>query len=182
MRAFILAVIGMISIAAANPAKTVYDFKVKDIEGKEVSLSKYKGKVLMFVNVASHCGNTPQYREIEAIYKKYSDKGLVVLGFPANNFMGQEPGSNAEIKEFCTREYAVTFPMFSKISVKGKDMDPLYAYLTQKSENGVTDAPITWNFQKVLVGKDGKVITSVAPKTRITEAEVVAAIEAALAK
>ena len=182
MKMFMMSIAAMIAIAATNPAKTVYDYKVKDIEGKNVSLSQYKGKVLLFVNVASHCGNTPQYKEIEALYKKYESKGLVVLGFPANNFMGQEPGSDKEIKEFCTREYAVTFPMFSKISVKGKDIAPLYSYLTQKSENGVVDAPITWNFQKVLVGKDGKVIESFAPKTLLTDSKVKARIVSALRK
>lgn len=164
------------------PQKTVYDFTVKDIDGKNVSLGSYKGKVLLIVNVASLCGNTPQYKDIEALYKKYKDRGLVVLGFPANNFMGQEPGSNSDIKEFCTREYAVTFPMFSKVSVKGKDIAPLFSYLTQKAENGVTDAPVTWNFQKFLVGKDGKVVTSISPKTLVTDATVMRQIEAALVK
>lgn len=166
----------------ALPQKTVYDFTVKDIDGKNVSLSAYKGKVLLIVNVASLCGNTPQYKDIEALYKKYKSKGLVVLGFPANNFMGQEPGSDKEIKEFCTREYAVTFPMFSKVSVKGKDIAPLYSYLTQKSENGVTDAPVTWNFQKFLVGKNGQVIASVSPRTSVNDAAVLKQIEEALAK
>jgi glutathione peroxidase len=164
------------------PQNSVYDFTVKDIDGKDVSLDVYKGKVLLIVNVASLCGNTPQYKDMEALYKKYKDRGLVVLGFPANNFMGQEPGSNKEIKEFCTREYAVTFPMFSKISVKGKDIAPLYNYLTKKSENGVLDAPVTWNFQKFLIGKDGKVITSIPPKTSVTDATVLRQIEAALLK
>lgn len=167
---------------AALPQKTVYDFTVKDIDGKNVSLSAYKGKVLLIVNVASLCGNTPQYKDIEALYKKYKSKGLVVLGFPANNFMGQEPGSDKEIKEFCTREYAVTFPMFSKVSVKGKDIAPLYSYLTQKSQNGVTDAPVTWNFQKFLVGKNGQVIASVSPRTSVNDAAVLKQIEEALAK
>jgi glutathione peroxidase len=170
----------LVTLLAANPGKTVYDFKVKDIDGNQVDLAKYKGKVLLIVNVASMCGNTPQYKDIQALYAKYSSKGLVVLGFPANNFMGQEPGSDKEIKSFCTREYAVTFPMFSKISVKGKDIAPLYTYLTQKSENGVVDAPVTWNFQKFLVGKDGRVISSVSPKTSVNDAEVIKAIEAAL--
>ncbi len=132
------------------------------------------------VNVASYCGNTPQYKDIESLYKKYKSQGLVVLGFPANNFGAQEPGNNDEIKEFCTKEYAVTFPMFSKISVKGKDMHPLYQYLTNRTENGVVDADVTWNFQKFLVGKDGKVIRSISPRTSVNDAEVVAAIEAAL--
>lgn len=160
---------------------SVYDFKVKDIDGKEVSLNQYKGKVILMVNVASYCGNTPQYTDIEALYKKYKDKGLVVMGFPANNFMGQEPGSNKDIKEFCSTKYSVTFPMFSKISVKGDDMAPLYAYLTQKDQNGTVDAKVTWNFQKFLVGRNGKVITSFAPRKSVKDEDVIQAIEKALA-
>jgi glutathione peroxidase len=177
----IAAVLLTLALIAATSTKTVYDFNVKDIDGSDVSLSKYKGKVLLIINVASLCGNTPQYSDIEAMYKKYQDKGLVILGFPANNFMGQEPGSNTEIKQFCTSKYAVTFPMFSKISVKGKDIAPLYAYLTEKPQNGAVDAPVTWNFQKFLIGKDGKVITSFSPKTKVTEPEVISAVEKALA-
>lgn len=172
----------LVAVTALNPTKTVYDYTVKDIDGKEVSLSQYKGKVLLIVNVASLCGNTPQYKDIEALYEKYKSKGLVVLGFPANNFMGQEPGSDKEIKQFCTREYAVTFPMFSKISVKGKDIAPLYSYLTQKELNGTTDAKVAWNFQKFLVSKKGTVIQSVAPGTSVNNADVMAAIEKALAE
>ena len=172
----------LVAVAALNPSKTVYDYTVKDIDGKEVSLGQYKGKVLLIVNVASLCGNTPQYKDIEALYEKYKSKGLVVLGFPANNFMGQEPGSDREIKQFCTKEYAVTFPMFSKISVKGKDIAPLYSYLTQKSENGVVDAKVGWNFQKFLVGKNGTVIQSVGPQTSVNNEEVMKAIEKALAE
>jgi len=167
---------------SAAPTKTVYDFNVKDIDGKDVSLSKYKGKVLLFVNVASLCGNTPQYKDIQSLYEKYNGKGLVVLGFPANNFMGQEPGSDKEIKQFCTKEYAVTFPMFSKISVKGKDIAPLYSYLTQKSENGLIDAKVGWNFQKFLVDKNGTVITSIAPGTSVNDEAAMKAIEKALAE
>ena len=167
---------------AAPAGTTIYDFKMKDIDGKEVSLSDYKGKVLLVVNVASLCGNTPQYKDIEALYEKYKDKGLVVLGFPANNFMGQEPGSDEKIKTFCSTQYHVTFPMFSKISVKGSDMHPLYHYLTEKSENGVIDAPIKWNFQKFLIGRDGKIIMSVAPKTSVNDKELMTALDAALAK
>ncbi len=162
--------------------KTVYDFTVKDIDGKDVSLSQYKGKVLLIVNVASMCGNTPQYKDIETLYKKYKSKGLVVLGFPANNFMGQEPGSNEEIKAFCTKEYAVTFPMFSKISVKGGDIAPLYSYLTQKSENGNVDAPVKWNFQKFLISKSGKVITSIGNRTSVNDAGAMSTIDKALAE
>ena len=171
-----------LTLFIAPAGKTIYDFKMKNIDGKEVSLSEYKGKVVMIVNVASLCGNTPQYKDIEAMYEKYKDKGLVVLGFPANNFMGQEPGSDEKIKSFCSREYHVTFPMFSKISVKGSDMHPLYKFLTEKSENGVLDAPVKWNFQKFLIGKDGKVITSIGNHTSVTEADVVKEVEKALAQ
>jgi len=169
-----------ILLAMVPTSKSVYDFKMKNIDGKEVALDAYKGKVLLFVNVASKCGLTPQYKEIQALYEKYKDKGLVVLGFPANNFMGQEPGSDKDIKEFCTLKYDVTFPMFSKISVKGSDQHPLYKYLTSKDENGVVDAKVSWNFQKFLVSKSGKVITSFGPQTSVTEEDVTKAIEAAL--
>ena len=178
MKSILLAVLLLLT---APMSKTIYDFKMKNIDGKEVSLADYKGKVVMIVNVASLCGNTPQYKDIEAIYEKYKDKGLVVLGFPANNFMAQEPGSNEKIKEFCTKEYAVTFPMFSKISVKGSDMDPLYKFLTSKAENGVVDAPVKWNFQKFLIGRDGKVISSIGNHTSVTEPDVVKQVETALA-
>ncbi|MBX3101681.1 MAG: glutathione peroxidase [Bacteroidetes bacterium] len=132
-------------------AASVYDFTVQDIEGRDVSLSQYKGKVLVFLNVASKCGYTSQYADWQAFYEQYTDKGVVVLGFPANNFMGQEPGTDKDIKSFCSTNYNVTFPLFSKISVKGHDMAPLYRYLTE-----TTGEPISWNFNKVLVGKDGK--------------------------
>lgn len=172
----------LVFAAAIAPQKSVYDYTMKNIDGKDVNLGIYKGKVLLIVNVASLCGNTPQYKDIEATYEKYKDKGLVVLGFPANNFRGQEPGSDQEIKQFCTREYAVTFPMFSKISVKGKDIDPLYKFLTNKEQNNVIDAPVTWNFQKFLIDKHGNVVTSYAPKKSVTDADVIADIEKQLAQ
>ena len=168
------------ALLIAPTGKTIYDFNMKNIDGKDVSLADYKGKVVLIVNVASLCGNTPQYKDIEAMYEKYKDKGLVVLGFPANNFMGQEPGSDQKIKTFCTTEYHVTFPMFSKISVKGSDMHPLYKYLTSKSENGVIDAPVKWNFQKFLIGRDGHVVTSIGNHTSVTEPDVVKEVEKAL--
>ena len=171
-----------ILLSMVPTSKSVYDFKMQSIDGKEVALETYKGKVLLFVNVASKCGLTPQYKEIQALYEKYKGKGLVVLGFPANNFMGQEPGSDKDIKEFCSSKYDVTFPMFSKISVKGSDQHPLYKYLTSKDENGAIDAKVSWNFQKFLVSKSGKVITSFGPQTSVTEADVTKAIEAALAQ
>jgi glutathione peroxidase len=155
--------------AANNSAKSVYDFTMKDIDGNAVSLSKYKGKVLVFVNVASKCGFTPQYESIEKFYEMYKDKGVVVLGFPANNFFAQEPGTDEEIKSFCTSKYNVTFPMFSKISVKGDDMNPLYQFLTKKELNGVTDNSVKWNFHKIIVDKNGKVVTEFASKTKPTD-------------
>jgi glutathione peroxidase len=159
---------------------SVYDFTVKDIDGKDVSLSAYKGKVLVFVNVASKCGLTPQYNEIQAFYDKYKDKGVVVLGFPANNFAGQEPGSNTDIKTFCTSNYGVTFPMFSKVSVKGGDQAPLYTYLTHKDKNGVEDAAVTWNFQKFLVNRNGQLVKSFSPQTTVENEKFLEAVQGQL--
>jgi glutathione peroxidase len=136
---------------------TVYNFKVEGLEGGMIDFSKYKGKKILIVNTASKCGYTKQYTELEELYKKYQDK-LVVIGFPANNFGGQEPGTNAEIKEFCSSTYQVTFPMAAKISVKGEDMHPLYQWLTSKEKNGVLDAEIKWNFNKFLLNEKGELI------------------------
>ncbi|MFM2224685.1 MAG: hypothetical protein RJA07_887 [Bacteroidota bacterium] len=160
--------------------KSVYDFTMKDIDGNPVSLSKYKGSVIVFINVASQCGYTPQYETIEKFYERYKTKGVVVLGFPANNFMGQEPGTDAEIKTFCTSKYNVTFPMFSKISVKGDDMNPLYQFLTKKELNGVTDNSVKWNFHKIIVDKTGKVVTEYGSKTKVTDDGFLKAIDALL--
>lgn len=162
----------------ASQAKgDIYQFTMKSLTGQDVPLSTYKGKVVLIVNTASKCGLTPQYKDIEALYEKYKDKGLVVLGFPANDFLRQEPGSNSEIGEFCQKNYGVTFPMFSKIEVTGKDKAPLYKYLTEKSENGVIDAAVTWNFQKFLIDKNGHVVTYFKPNTEVTEPTVIKAIE-----
>jgi len=164
---------------ATNPGAyaSVYDFTMKDIDGKEVKLGAYKGKVLLIVNVASRCGYTPQYEGLQKLYTTYKDKGFVILGFPANNFLGQEPGTNEEIKEFCSLKYGVSFPMFSKISVKGDDKHPLYKYLTENPENG---GEITWNFNKFLVSKDGKILAHFSQKDKPEDPKVVEAIEAAL--
>lgn len=156
---------------SSRDMKTVYDFEMISIDGQKVPLSQYRGKVLVIVNVASKCGLTPQYADLQEFYEQYKDRGVEVLGFPANNFGAQEPGTNSEIKEFCTKNYGVTFPMFAKISVKGDDMHPLYQYLTQKSQNGVIDAPVQWNFQKFIIDKEGKVVTSVEPTTTVTDAK-----------
>ena len=135
--------------------KTFYDFSVLSIDGEKVDLSKFKGKKVLVVNVASKCGYTPQYELLEDLYRKYKDHNFVVIGFPANNFLGQEPGTNEEIKQFCTSKYDVTFPMMAKISVKGDDIHPLYRWLTKKSENGVMDVKVKWNFQKFLIDETG---------------------------
>jgi glutathione peroxidase len=171
---------GAASASTGSAAKSVYEFKMKNIDGKEVSLSQYKGKVLMLVNVASKCGLTPQYEALQSLYGKYKDQGFVILGFPANNFMGQEPGTEAEIKEFCSVKYNVTFPLFSKISVKGDDQHPLYQYLTSKESNPDFGGEIKWNFNKFLVGKDGKIIARFEPKVKPDSEEVIMAIEKAL--
>ncbi|MDX2152686.1 MAG: glutathione peroxidase [Bryobacteraceae bacterium] len=164
----------LLMAASAFAANTVHEFTMPAIDGKPAPLAAYKGKVMLIVNVASRCGYTPQYTGLEALYRKYKNKGLVVVGFPANNFGAQEPGTNEEIKEFCTRKYDVTFPMYSKVSVKGGDQAPLYAFLTQAGGD------VKWNFTKFLVGKDGKVIkkfdSGVAPESP----ELVSAVETAL--
>ncbi len=159
-----------------NSGKTIYGFTMDDIDGKPVSLSDFKGKVVLIVNVASKCGLTPQYEELQALYDQYNNKGLVILAFPANNFLGQEPGTDQEIKAFCSKNYGVTFPVFSKISVKGKDMAPLYTFLTSKEENGVMDSSVKWNFQKYLIDREGRLVTFFDPRTNVTEEKVKAAI------
>lgn len=157
------------------------DFTVKTIDGQEKKLSDYKGKVVLLVNVASKCGLTPQYKALEAVYEKYKDKGLVVIGFPANNFGGQEPGTEAEIKEFCTSKYNVTFPMMSKISVKGDDKHPLYKFLTEGKAGGDFAGDVEWNFAKFLVDRNGNVMARFGSKTTPDSPQVNGAIEKALA-
>jgi glutathione peroxidase len=160
---FFLTILTMTTMTHAQEKKTFYDFKATTIDGQPFDLSTLKGKKVLVVNVASKCGYTPQYAQLEDLYLKYKDRDFVIIGFPANNFMGQEPGTNAEIKEFCTSKYNVTFPMMSKISVKGKDMDPLYEWLTSKDQNGVLDAPVKWNFQKFMISEQGEVEGFAAP-------------------
>lgn len=144
--------------------QTLHDFVVKDINGKDFDLATLKGNKVLVVNVASKCGLTPQYEDLQALYDKYKNKGFVVIGFPANNFMGQEPGTNSEIMEFCSVNYGVTFPMMDKISVKGKEQAPLYKWLTNKSENGKIDQKVTWNFQKFMIDEEGHLVDVVMPK------------------
>ncbi len=143
---------------------SLYDFKVKDIDGNDFDLSSLKGKKVLVVNVASKCGLTPQYDKLQQLYEKYKDRNFVVIGFPANNFKGQEPGTNEEIKTFCTLNYNVSFPMMSKIDVVGDNKAPLYKWLTEKSQNGKMDAEVQWNFQKFMIDEDGQLVDFVAPR------------------
>ena len=152
--------------------QTIYQFTVEDINGKPFALADLKGKKVMIVNTASKCGLTPQYKELEALYQQYKDRDFIIIGFPANNFLGQEPGSNEQIASFCSINYGVSFPMMSKISVKGKNMHPLYQFLTQKSKNGVEDSKVKWNFQKYLIGRNGKLEKVIDPKTLPSSDEV----------
>lgn len=158
-------------------SQTIYQFTVKDIEDKDFDLASLKGKKVMIVNTASKCGLTPQYEELEKLYQQYKDKNFVIIGFPANNFLSQEPGSNEEIATFCQRNYGVSFPMMSKISVKGTDMHEVYQFLTHKELNGVEDSEVAWNFQKYLIGEEGKVEKVISPKTTPMDAEIIAWIE-----
>lgn len=166
MKTFILTlIITMMATVINAQQKSFYDFTVKTIDGKDLPLSTFKGKKVLVVNVASKCGFTPQYAKLEELYTKYGNDNFVILGFPANNFLHQEPGTDEEIKQFCTLNYGVTFPMMAKISVKGKDIAPLYKWLTQKSENGVEDAKVAWNFQKFFIDEQGNWVASFSPTT-----------------
>ena len=153
--------------------ETIYQFKVKDLYGKEFDFASLKGKKILIVNTASECGLTPQYKDLEAIYEKYKDLNFVIVGFPANNFGKQEPGSNEQIAKFCEMNYGVTFPMMSKISVKGSDMDKVYQFLTQKSKNGLQDSEVEWNFQKYLINEQGELVKVLSPRVLPTDASIV---------
>jgi glutathione peroxidase len=155
----------------------LHQFKVTALDGKEYDLAQLKGKKVMVVNTASKCGFTPQYADLEKLYETYKDKGFVIIGFPANNFLHQEPGTNEEIREFCTRNYGVTFPMMAKISVKGDDIAPVYQWLTQKSKNGVMDSEVGWNFQKYLIDENGNLVAYYKSKTKPMDDEIIAWIE-----
>jgi len=153
--------------------ETIYQFKVEDLSGNSFDFASLKGKKVMIVNTASKCGLTPQYKDLEAIYKEYKDKGFVIVGFPANNFASQEPGTNEEIGAFCQQNYGVTFPMMDKVSVKGDDMCDVYKFLTQKSKNGLQDSEVEWNFQKYLINEKGELAKVIKPKTLPTDPEVI---------
>jgi glutathione peroxidase len=165
----------------AETATSPLDFTMRDIDGKQTPLSKYKGKVVLIVNVASKCGFTPQYEQLQDLHEKYAEKGLAVLGFPANDFRKQEPGTNEQIKQFCTKRFGVTFDMFSKIVVKGDGQCELYKFLTSPRTNPDFAGPIKWNFTKFLIGRDGKTVARFEPRTRPDDPDVIQAIEKALA-
>lgn len=181
-----LLMLGISPIHAQNKSKTtsktmekqtIYQFKVEDLSGKTFDFASLKGKKILVVNTASKCGLTPQYKDLEAIYKKYKDQNFVIIGFPANNFAKQEPGTNAEISTFCQMNYGVTFPMMSKISVKGADMAPIYQFLTQKSKNGLKDSDVEWNFQKYLINEKGELEKVVLPQVLPTDESIVSWIK-----
>src|SRR5208283_963305 len=180
MKILILLAVGLIfHVITAGAAGSIYDIPLKDINGKDTSLKPYQGKVMLVVNVASKCGFTPQYTALEALHQKYKGRGLVVLGFPCNQFGGQEPGTDAEIKQFCSSKYAVTFPMFDKIEVNGANRHSLYVMLAGKESPFAGD--IGWNFTKFLIGRDGKILKRFESRVKPGSPEVIQAIEAALA-
>ena len=173
MRRVIVIFLGMMLWASVGHAQTsLHDFTVETIDGESFDLSQLEGKKVLVVNTASKCGLTPQYEGLQELYETYKDEGFVVIGFPANNFLNQEPGSNADIKEFCTSSYGVSFPMMAKISVKGKDMHPLYQWLTQKEKNGKEDAPVKWNFQKFMIDENGQWVDVARPKVKPDAAQI----------
>lgn len=173
---FLAAFFPFLSMAVSSPL----DFKMKDLDGKELDLAKWKGKVVLFVNVASQCGYTPQYEDMQKLWEKYKDKGLVLVGVPANEFGAQEPGTNEEIKQFCLTKYKATFPMLAKIVVKGEGIHPLYKFLTQKETNPEFPGDVKWNFTKFLIGRDGKIAGRFESKVKPMAKELVDAVEKAL--
>jgi len=172
-----LLLFSMAGFCYAQAIQPVYQFKVTDLYGKTFDFASLKGKKVMIVNTASKCGFTPQYKLLEALYEKYKDQNFIIVGFPANNFAGQEPGSNSEIAEFCRQNYGVTFPMMEKISVKGNDQHPIYKYLTTKEANGFQDSEVQWNFQKYLIDANGYVVKVIPPRTLPDSPEIINWIE-----
>jgi len=174
MKQIILIITLIISTACLSFAQEgIHQFTVTTIDGSEFNFADLKGKKIMVVNTASKCGFTPQYELLETLYKEYKDKDFVIVGFPANNFLRQEPGTNEEIKEFCTKNYGVSFPMMSKISVKGDDIHPVYRWLTQKTENGLMDSKVKWNFQKYLIDENGNLVDVLYPKEKPNSEKVI---------
>jgi glutathione peroxidase len=157
--------------------ETIYQFNVQDLSGNAFDFAALKGKKIMIVNTASECGLTPQYEQLQAVYEKYKDQNFVIVGFPANNFGSQEPGSNAQIATFCQKNYGVTFPMMAKISVEGNDQHPVYQFLTQKTKNGLEDSEVQWNFQKYLINENGELAKVISPRVLPTDSEIINWIE-----
>ena len=173
-RIIIISLINLLAMTAfSETPKTLHDFTVTTLEGEEFDMSQLNGKKVLIVNTASKCGNTPQYEGLQELYEKYGGQDFVIIGFPANNFLRQEPGSNEAIREFCTNNYGVTFPMMAKISVKGKDMHQIYQWLTKKDLNGFVDSSVKWNFQKYLVDENGNLVGVLPPKTKPLSGEIV---------
>jgi glutathione peroxidase len=174
MRTILFSLILLFSLSFSYAQKAnFHSFKTKTIDGKPFDLASLKGKKVLVVNTASKCGLTPQYKDLQALYSKYGGDKFVIIGFPANNFLSQEPGSNSEIKEFCTEQYQVTFPMMQKISVKGDDIDPIYKWLTTKSLNGKMDADVSWNFQKFMIDENGNLVDFASPRTKPDDEKIV---------
>jgi glutathione peroxidase len=176
-KALIISLAVVLFSATMTTKQSIHQFKVKDLEGNNFDFASLKGKKVMIVNTASKCGLTPQYEKLEALYEKYKSKNFIIIGFPANNFMGQEPGSNEEIATFCQKNYGVTFPMMSKISVKGKDMHPVYQFLTSKDKNGLEDNEVQWNFQKYLLNANGELEKVISPRTQPDDKSIIEWIE-----
>ena len=178
MKKILFVALALLTFSFVSSTKeSIHQFTVKDIDGNDFAFSSLKGKKVMVVNTASKCGLTHQYEKLEALYEKYKDQGFVIVGFPANNFMSQEPGTDAEIKSFCLKNYGVSFPMMSKISVKGKDMSNVYHFLTEKSRNGLEDNSVKWNFQKYLIDENGYLVKVISPKTLPNDQEIISWIE-----
>lgn len=174
MKKIITTMVFLFSIALLTNAQNgIHQFTVKSIDGSDFNFADLKGKKVMIVNTASKCGLTPQYEILEALYKEYKDNDFVIVGFPANNFLRQEPGTDEEIKEFCTKNYGVSFPMMSKISVKGDDIHPVYTWLTLKAKNGVMDSKVKWNFQKFLIDEKGNLVSVLSPKEKPNNEKVI---------
>lgn len=173
MRSLLLLVLLSFSMVVFSQQKTLHSFKTQTLEGEDFDLASLKGKKVLVVNTASKCGLTPQYEELEKLYKEYGGDNFAIIGFPANNFLKQEPGNSEEIRDFCTRNYGVSFPMMHKISVKGDDMDAIYQWLTQKEQNGVMDSNVKWNFQKYMVDEKGALVDVVSPKTKPYDEKII---------
>lgn len=177
MKKLLIISLAMTLFSAASEKQSIHQFKVEDIDGNTFDFASLKGKKIMIVNTASKCGLTPQYEKLEALYKKYQSKNFIIIGFPANNFMGQEPGSNEEIATFCQKNYGVSFPMMAKISVKGKDMHPIYKFLTSKEKNGLEDNDVQWNFQKYLLDEKGQLAKVISPRVQPDDESIISWIE-----